>query len=128
MNDYEHNQFICHQFDNNKHLKHVLTTEEITKMCVIEGRFPLTKLPVCVRCERLGLWHKDEITKKPVGVCKACGTITHSPKTYSTYLAQGMDIDKTGDSFRRMAIVDKKKEAYKRLVWLPDFSRLEEER
>jgi len=46
--------------------------------------------------------------------------------TYSSYLASGYDIDRTGDSFRRMAIVDKECEEYKRRVYLPDFNRLEE--
>jgi hypothetical protein len=126
--DAQHNKLIQVIFDGNKHLNHVLTTEEINRMTMIEGRFPLTKLPVCGHCERLGLWHKDIITKKPVGICKKCGSITKSPVTYSTYLSQNMDVDATGDSFRKMSIVDKKYEAYKRMVYLPDFSRLEETR
>ena len=120
----EHNQLIKVLFDGNKHLKHVLSDEEIKQMTIIEGRFPLTKLPVCAHCEKLGLWHKDS-TGKPIGYCRQCGTITKKPVTYSTYLAQGMDIDETGKNFRNMAEVDKKADWYKRAVYLPDFSRME---
>lgn len=121
-----HNQLIKYVFGGNKHLKKVLSDQQILDMTVVESRFPLTKLPVCGHCEALGLWTKDVLTNKPVGYCKACGTYTRKPLTYSTYLAAGYDIDKTGDSFRRMALVDKKCEDYKRNVYLPDFSRLEE--
>lgn len=110
-------------FDGNKHLKHVLSNDEIKQMTMIEGRFPLTKLPVCAGCEKLGLWHKDN--GKPVGYCKQCGTITKNPVTYSTYLAQRMDVDETGTTFRSMAEVDKKADWFKRAVYLPDFSRME---
>jgi hypothetical protein len=125
-NDRQHNNLIKILFDGSKHLKHVLSDEEIRNMTMIEARFPLTKLPVCGHCEALGLWTKDAITLKPVGYCKKCGTYTKKPMTYSSYLASGYDIDKTGDSFRRMAIVDKECEEYKRRVYLPDFNRLEE--
>lgn len=124
--DYQHNNILKVVFDGNKHFKHVLSDQEIIDMTVIEGRFPLTKLPVCGHCERLGLWHKDELTKKPVGVCKSCGTITRKPVPYSSYLASKMDIDATGDSFRKMALVDRKIDDYKRMVYLPDFKRLED--
>lgn len=120
-----HNDLIAYHFDGNKHLKHVLSVDEIKDMTLIEGRFPLTKLPVCAHCEKLGLWTKDFLTKKPCGYCKACGSYTKSPVTYSTYLAQKMDIDATGASFRQMLDVDKKQEDYKRMVYLPDFTRLD---
>lgn len=123
--DYQHNQLIKVVFDGNKHLKSVLNDKQITQMTLIEGRFPLTKLPVCGHCEKLGLWHKDSITGKPVGYCKACGTYTKSPVTYSSYLARGYDVDKTGDNFKKMSIVEKKRQDYARSVYLPDFSRLE---
>lgn len=124
----QHNQIIGYHFNGNKHLNHVLSDKEILDMTVIEGRFPLTKLPVCAHCEKLGLWTKDYLTKKPCGYCRSCGSITRSPVTYSTYLAQKMDIDATGESFKNMLEVDKKYEDYKRMVYLPDFSRLEENR
>ena len=121
----EHNNLIVYNFNQNKHLQKVLTDEEIAYMTVIEGRFPLTQLPVCNHCESLGLWTKDLMTGKPAGYCKKCGTLSRSPVTYSTYLARGYDIDATGASFRQMAIVDKKVDAYKRLIYLPDFNRLD---
>ena len=42
-------------FNENKHIKHILTNEDIKKMCFTEGRYPFTKLPVCNNCERLGM-------------------------------------------------------------------------
>lgn len=123
----QHNQILKVIFDGSKHLNHVLDNDQIKKMTLYEGRFPLTKLPVCGHCEKLGLWHKDELTKKPVGVCTACGAITRKPLTYSSYLAAGYDIDQTGDSFRRMAIVDKQKDLVNRHIYLPDTKRLEEQ-
>lgn len=123
--DTQKNQLLICNFQNNKHLKKVLTDEQIVNMTIIEDRFPLSKLPVCNHCESLGLWDKDSITGKPVGYCKKCGTISTKPVTYSTYLARGYDIDKTGDNFRRMALVEKKADAYRRAVYLPDFNRLD---
>lgn len=123
--DKQHNDLIAYHFDGNKHLKHVLSVDEIKDMTLIEGRFPLTKLPVCAHCEKLGLWTKDFFTGKPCGYCKACGSYTKSPVTYSTYLAQKMDVDETGASFKQMLEVDKKHDDYKRTVYLPDFSRLD---
>jgi hypothetical protein len=125
INDTQRNKLFCYDFGANKHLRKVLLDEEIVNMTIIEDRFPLTKLPVCGHCESLGYWHKDPLIGKPVGICKKCGTITKHPVTYSTYLARGYDIDRVGDSFRRMAEVDKKCDAYKRAVYLPDFNRLD---
>lgn len=122
----EHNKLIGYHFNGNKHLKHVLSNEEIKDMTMIEERFPLSKLPVCAHCERLGLWTRDFLTKKPCGYCKACGSITRQPVTYATYLAQKMDVDATGHTFKQMSEVDKKCENYKRLVYLPDFTSLED--
>ena len=122
---YQHNKKISLIFKGNKHLRHVLSDKDIKQMTLIEGRFPLTKLPVCSHCEKLGLWHKDPITQKIIGVCRSCGSITHKPLTYSTYLASGYDVDSTGNTFRQMAMVDKKKEVVKRFIYLPDFSRME---
>lgn len=124
-NDMQHNRLIKVLFDGSKHLKHVLSDQEILDMTMIEGRFPLTKLPVCGHCEALGLWTKDT-NGKPMGYCKKCGSYTRKPLTYSSYLASGYDLDKTGDEFRKMAIVDKVADDYKRKVYLPDFNRLEE--
>jgi hypothetical protein len=94
-------------------------------MTVTENRFPFTKLPVCGHCEGLGLWSYDPITKNPVGICRACGTVTKKPITYSTYLATGYDVDTTGDTFRKMLLKDRKKEELKRQLILPDFKKLD---
>jgi hypothetical protein len=120
----EHNQIIKCVFDGNKHLKHVLSDQEIIDLTMIEQRFPLTKLPVCGHCERLGFWHKD-LNGKPIGYCKKCGTITKKPITYATYLASKMDVDATGETFRSMLLAEKAAEEYKRMVYLPDNSRME---
>ena len=87
----EHNQLIKICFDGSKHLKHVLSQDEIRQMTVIENRFPLTKLPVCGNCERLAMWSQGM-----QATCRHCGTITKSPITYATYLASGYDVDQTG--------------------------------
>ena len=121
----EHNQIIAYNFGNNKHVQKVLSDKEILDMTIIEGRFPLTKLPVCNKCECLGLWSKDILTGKPVGVCKSCGTITKSPVTYSTYLARGFDLDKTGAGFRNMLKIEKDMDAANRIFYLPDFNRID---
>lgn len=126
MDTGKHNKLIKVLFDGNKHLNHVLNDQEILDMTMIESRFPLTKLPVCGHCEALGLWTKDSVTQKPIGYCKKCSTYTRKPLTYSSYLASGYDIDKTGHNFRRMDTVEKKRGDYVREVYLPDFSRLEE--
>jgi hypothetical protein len=120
----EHNQIIKYVFEGNKHLKHVLSDQEILDLTMIEQRFPLTKLPVCGHCERLGLWHKGT-NGKPVGYCKTCGTITKKPVTYATYLASKMDVDQTGDTFRKMLLVDRQVDDYKRMVYLPDTKYME---
>lgn len=116
----KHHEIIKCVFDGNKHLKHVLSSKEIQEMTVIENRFPLTKLPVCGHCEKLGLWSHSG--GKPVGICKSCGTITKSPVTYSSYLASKMDVDQTGDTFRRIATRDKNRDNYNRMVYLHDFN------
>lgn len=87
----EHNQLVKICFDGSKHLKHVLSQEDIMQMTLIENRFPLTKLPVCGGCERLAYWSAGM-----QATCKHCGTITKNPITYSTYLASGYDVDTTG--------------------------------
>lgn len=123
--DMQHNNIISAVFQGNKHIKHVLTQPEIASMTMIEGRFPLTKLPVCNRCEGLGLWDHDLLTGEIVGRCKKCGTVSRNAITYSTYLAQKQDVDQTGETFKKTLLVDRAVENYKRLVYLPDFSRLE---
>lgn len=95
------------------HLKHVLTNEMIAKMTVLEGRFPLTKLPVCGHCEKLAMWGKDGC-----GICPDCGTITTKPLTYAEYLADGYDIDATGETARAVCQTQKKV----RKLWLPNTS------
>lgn len=97
----EHNQLIKVYFDGNKNLKHVLSSEEINNMTMIESRFPLTKLPVCSHCERLGFWGKGMQC-----VCKHCGSLTKNPITYSSYLASGYDVDPTGATARSVMQAD----------------------
>lgn len=116
----KHHNILKVVFDGNKHLKHVLSDEDIRQMTLIENRFPLSKLPVCGHCEKLGLWSKG-IKGEPVGICRVCGTITKHPITYSTYLASKMDVDSTGDTFRRMASIDKKMDDFNRKVYLHKF-------
>ena len=123
--DLEHNMIIAYNFGQNKHVQKVLSDKEIAEMTIIEGRFPLTKLPVCNKCEKLGLWSKDILTGKPIGVCKSCGTVTKSPVTYSTYLARGFDLDKSGKGFREMLNIEKKLDEKNRICYLPDFNRLD---
>jgi len=121
----KHHDIIKVVFDGNKHLKHVLSNEEIRTMTLTEDRFPLTKLPVCGHCEKLGLWSRDALTKKPIGICKSCGSITKSPVTYSSYLASKMDVDKTGKTFRGLLNVQKKIDGYNRFVFLHKFKNLD---
>jgi len=118
----EHNQIIKIKFSGNTHLKHVLSNDEIRQMTMIEGRFPLTKLPVCGHCEKLGLWSRDILNDEIIGICKSCGTITKKPITYSTYLASKQDVDETGDTFRRMATIDKDRDYVNRFIYLPEFN------
>ena len=99
----------------------MLSNQDIAQMTMIEGRYPLSKLPVCGHCEKLGLWHFDKIFDKVVGVCQSCGAITKDPITYSTYLAKKMDVDETGDTFKRMAIVDRDRDYVNRFIYLPEF-------
>ncbi len=83
-------------------------------MCLIENRYPLTRLPVCGSCERLAMWSKDNHA-----ICRTCGTITKQPITYSSYLASGYDIDATGDTAKR--VLNFEKEMKKRQYILPDY-------
>ena len=117
----QHHDIIKCIFGGSKHFKHVLSNDEITQMTLIENRFPLTKLPVCGHCEKLGLWSKG-ISNEPIGVCKSCGAITKQPITYSTYLASQLDIDPTGDTFRRMSTLEKKVDNFNRKVFLHKYN------
>ena len=111
----EHNQLIKVCFDGNKHLKKVLDSEEIRNMTMIEGRFPLTKLPVCGCCEGLALWsHGGQ------AICRKCGSITKNPITYSSYLAAGYDVDATGQT-AKSALLTREQIAEQ---LLPDYERL----
>lgn len=84
----EHNNFIYRVMSDQKHLKHVLTQEDIARMTMIEGRYPISKLPVCSHCEGLAMWGKGMI-----GVCTKCGTTTLNPITLSEYYLKGYDLD-----------------------------------
>lgn len=95
MNIGQHNRLMAIVFGNTKHFKHVMRDDEIKTMTMLENSCPLTRQPVCGRCEQLALWHHGEFNE-PVGICKKCGTITKNPVTYATYLASGFDIDPTG--------------------------------
>lgn len=73
-----------------RHMKHILTQEDISRMTFIENRYPIAKLPVCSHCERLAMWGKDGI-----GVCTHCGTTTLHPITLAEYYISGYDLDAT---------------------------------
>jgi len=118
MTNKEHHKLLKICFDGSKHLKHVLSDEHIRQMTMIENRWPLTKLPVCGHCEKLGYWHQED--GHLVGACPKCGTITKNPVTYSTYLASGYDVDATGETAR--AILDD--ELTKRRAVLPEYINL----
>jgi len=105
----EHNQLIKVVFDGNKHLNHVLSSQEINKMTMLEERYPLTKLPVCGHCEKLGYWNRNG-----TAYCPSCGTYTKKPITYSSYLASGYDTD--GTLAKWMVNIDKNKRSI-----LPDY-------
>lgn len=111
----EHNKLINIVFNGNKHLNHVMNNDEIRQMTLIEGRYPLTRLPVCGHCEGLAMWAKGG-----QAICRKCGTITKNPVTYSSYLASGMDVDPTGATFRG---ISHQREMRKRDVILPDYGR-----
>jgi hypothetical protein len=113
----QQNELIKICFDGNKHLKHVLSMQEINQMTMIENRFPLTKLPVCGSCERLAYWGKGM-----QGICKHCGTITKAPITYSSYLAAGYDVDPTGATARSVMINNE----FARKELMPEYHKLEE--
>lgn len=106
----EHNNLIKVVFDGSKHLKHIMSAEQAAKVSAIEGRYPLSRMPVCGHCEKIGLWHRGG-----TAYCPVCGTYTKHPITYSTYLASGYDIDKT--TARWML----EKEQNKRKKVLPNF-------
>jgi len=108
-----HNKTMLKIFNDNKHLKHILTSEKVNRMCNIENRFPFAKLPVCNNCERLGLWCGDD------GYCDTCGTYSRNPMTYSEYLSNGYDIDSSGATFRSLTERQKTEEAKKRILYVP---------
>ena len=87
----QHNQIMKVNFGHSKHFKHILTNDDIRRMTVVEGRYPISRLPVCAGCEQVAYWgHGGQ------GVCPDCGTITKNPITLSEYMVKGYDIDKTG--------------------------------
>ena len=89
-----------------------MSNDQINKMTLIEDRFPLAKLPVCGGCEGLAMWSAGMSA-----TCTKCGTITKHPVTYATYLANGFDIDQTGETAKKIL--------EQREIILPDYARLE---
>jgi hypothetical protein len=110
MNVQEHNQLIKVVFGNNKHFKHVLTNDHIAMMTLYESRYPISRLPVCGHCEKLGLWKGSE------GYCQSCGTYTKNPLSYSAYLASGYDLDNSCNTSRMMMEFEQNKRSV-----LPDY-------
>ena len=108
----DHNQLIKVVFDGNKHLNHVLDNDQIRKMTMIEDKYPMSRLPVCGGCERLGFWDRGG-----QAYCPSCGTYTKRPITYSQYLASGYDVDATGKTAKLVL----EHERSKRSVVLPDY-------
>ena len=88
MNVQQHNSLMKVVLDGNKHLNHVLTSDRIKQLTLYEGRYPLTRMPVCGHCEKLAYWYRDKSA-----YCPSCGTYTKNAVTYSTYLATGYDIE-----------------------------------
>lgn len=119
----EHNNLIYKCYEGNPHIKHILLNDDINRIAMIEGRFPLTKFPVCSHCESLGLWHTDK-NNKEVCVCTKCGTYTKNPMTYSEYLATGYDVDKTGETFRNTLKKDRDLRKRKELLYLPEYNNI----
>jgi len=111
------NQKLIKVLYDNPSIKHVLDNDDIKKMCLIEGSYPFTKLPVCNGCEGLALWHRDEFDNV-VGVCTKCHTVSKNPVTYSEYLLEGYDVDSSGKTFRELSELGKTKLAKDRLLYL----------
>lgn len=106
----EHNNLIKVVFNGSKHLNHVMSSEEIRKMTMIDARYPITRMPVCGHCERIGYW-----TKNGSAYCPSCGTYTKTPITYSSYLASGYDISGSPISH------ELKEQRKKQSIILPDY-------
>ena len=106
----QHNTLMKVVFDGSKHLKHVMTSEQINKVTLYEHRYPLSRMPVCGHCEKLAYWHRGG-----TAYCPFCGTYTKKPITYSSYLASGYDIDQTTARW----MLDKEKKV--RAKVLPDY-------
>jgi len=119
MDNMQHNKLIIKCYEGNPHLKHVLTNTDINRIAMLEGRYPITKFPVCSHCERLGLW--TQVDGIPSGYCEICGTYTRNPMTYSEYLSKGFDVDETGETFRKMSKVDKELREKNKLFYLPEY-------
>lgn len=116
----DHNKLILKCYEGNPHLKHILTNDDINRMALIEGTYPITKFPVCSHCERLGLWTK--YGGHVAGWCEYCGTYTKNAMSYSEYLTKGYDVDETGDTFRRMLKVDRERRERNKLLYLPEWN------
>ena len=108
----EHNQLLKVVFDGSKHLNHVLSSDEIKKMTMIESKYPLSRLPVCGHCEKLAYWHHGG-----QAYCPSCGTYTRQPITYANYLASGYDVDATGNTARHVLA----REQTKRALIIPNY-------
>ena len=108
MNVSEHNSLMKIVFDGNKHLNHIMTSEQLKKSTLLEDRYPVTRMPVCGHCEKLAYWDKGG-----TAYCPDCGTYTKKPITYSSYLASGYDIS-SGKAAKMV-------EMYRREKILPDY-------
>lgn len=113
------NHILLKVMDGSPHLRHILTSEKVKRMCLYENRYPFVKLPVCSGCERLGLW-----TKAPQGhkrcYCEVCGTYTLDPRTYAEYLSNGEDLDPHGKTFRELSVKMKTDLGKNRILYIPE--------
>lgn len=91
----QHNNLLKCMVGGQAHFRHILTNDRISKMTMIEGRYPITRLPVCEHCERLAMWSGTNAQGEKIATCPHCGTRTVNPFTYAEYLLHGYDIDGT---------------------------------
>jgi hypothetical protein len=114
------NNILLKVMKDSPHLKHILTSEKVKRMCLIENRFPFVKLPVCSGCERLGLWTHSKRPNEKLAYCDVCGTYTVNPRSYAEYLSEGLDIDSSGHTFRSLSEAQKTKIGKDRVLFIPD--------
>lgn len=91
----QHNNLLKCMVGGQAHFRHILTNDRIAKMTMLEGRYPITRLPVCEHCERLAMWSGKNVKGEKIGTCPHCGTRTVNPFTYAEYLMHGYDVDKS---------------------------------